>query len=122
MAGRADLGGVAHADGDAGRICAEGRTDLPEGHHADAELCGGAHAVRETVFAGGRGAHRATDRGEGFEFGRGGCSGDDARARGVLQEREPRGAGALYRAVFAARLERATVFVVDDFDAASLPE
>src|SRR5258708_965438 len=122
MGGRTNLGRVAGADGDAGRIRAEGRADFAEGHYADAEFCGGNDAVREIIVVGRRGAYCSADGREGIEPGRGGRAGDDARAGGVLQNRESRGVGAVHRAVFATSVERAAVFVVDDLDAAPVSE
>ena len=119
LAGRAHLGRAAQAAGR--RAQARRRQDAAKGHHADAQLRGRADAVRPAVPRRRQRAYRAADRRQGHEPGlrRRGVS--VARARRVLQEQARRSAGELFGDLSAARLEGATLFLVDDADPASLP-
>ena len=120
LVGRGDLGRDARAHDDAGRLAAERRAHHPEGRHADAQLRGGADALRPAVPGRRRRAHRPADGRQGAESGGVGRAGAGAGAEGVLRARPDGMARRVFGRVPAARLEGAAVLVVDDVDAAPL--
>src|SRR5579863_9514507 len=94
-----------------------GRAHLAEGRDGNAQLRGGADAIREAISRGRRCTHRSTDGGEGTEsrgFGRGGAGSSAERILRFRQERPDR---ELFEDLPAAYLEGATLLVVDDVDA-----
>ena len=117
---RADLGRIAIAICDAGWICARARAGDPKGRNGDAEFCGRADAAWTNVFGRRLGTHCAADGREGVEFGGGGRASAGGGIQGVLCEREAGTARKIFRDLFAAGLEGATVFVVDDFPATQI--
>ena len=84
LARRADLGGAPPALRVRRLVAHRGPRDR-EGHHADAELRGGADAARPPLPRGRRGAHRAAHRREGAQPGRGRRARAGRGARGLVR-------------------------------------
>src|ERR1700678_1440980 len=99
-----------------------GRPRDSEGDYGDAEFRHRADAVRETFPGWRRGAYCAAHRREGAESCGRGCADSGARIRGILYTRQCRETAGVFGNVLAACLEGAAFFVVDDFDAALIPQ
>src|ERR1700741_830101 len=97
---------------------ADGRADHAEGRDGNAQLRGGADAMRENVFSWGCGAYCAAYGRERTEPGSRGCSSARPSAGRILQVGEPAPSRRVFGDLFAARVESAEIFVVDDGDAA----
>src|SRR5262250_2275056 len=120
MAGSADLGGVAQTAGDARWIPIDGRTGDSKRCDGNEKFCRGADAVWAAVSGGRFSTYCSTDGSEGIEFGCGGRAGAGGGIERVLFERKAGVAGAIFGDLFAASVESAAVFMVDDVDAAQV--
>src|ERR1700723_3847972 len=115
------MDGTARASGLGRRLEISRGPSTSEGNYGNAQFRHRADAVRETLPGRGCGAYRAPHGRQGVESGGCGCTDSGARVRGILFERRRRETAPVLGDLFAARLEGAEIFMVDDLDAAFIP-
>lgn len=115
---RSNLGGTPNALEERRRMEAKRRTDHPKRRYRNAQFCGGTHALWPHVSCRRRGSHRSSNGSQRAEPGNGRYLAPVTSRQTLLRVELSGSPGPLLGRLFAASLESAAVFLVDDFNAA----